>query len=195
MLSDEIAKGLCRNQEFKVSSFLILRYLILKEGMVSIAIFLTLALAALALGIFVDLRWLVTFFMLTCLIAPMGIAFLYIFYALKPLYAFNTLPHTISIHGRRLTIRIYLPTSELNKNKEESEGGFPEGEENKGVENDEEGNKGEENKEEKYKDMEIDLDDIGLPEMYGKAMYYPIAGKEGLLILPMLTDEDSSTHY
>ncbi|MCM1428174.1 MAG: hypothetical protein NC097_00055 [Clostridium sp.] len=84
----------------------------------------TAVVALTVIGIFVDLRWLIVGLALLFLVAPMLMAFLYIFYALRPFTAYNILPHTIASHpeGLLLTIRRTFPQEENEKKKGEEKG-------------------------------------------------------------------------
>lgn len=55
------------------------------------------ALVAAALGIAIDLRWLIIGLMVVCIVTPMVIAFLYFNYGLRPESFVNIVPHTVRI--------------------------------------------------------------------------------------------------
>ena len=86
-------------------------------------------LAACAL-IFSDLRFLILALMAVFIITPMAMAFLYINYALHPLVACNTLPHSLRLDSDSIIITVYARnTAEENKETadgEESSGRNPE---------------------------------------------------------------------
>lgn len=55
-----------------------------------------LALALLAAGIFIDIRWAIVFLMIVFIVAPMAMSFLYFYHGLKPATAANVVPHYIT---------------------------------------------------------------------------------------------------
>lgn len=63
-----------------------------------------LAVAALLAGIFFDLRWGVVFLMIVFLVAPMILAFLYIFHGMRPLTALNVAPHKITFGKQNIAV-------------------------------------------------------------------------------------------
>lgn len=93
----------------KHSSKTILSILAMRYAFWPLLATLSLFLLFLTLGIFVDLRWAVVAFMILCIVIPMLGAFLYIWHALKPVTALNTLPHEICETGDSFLLTIYIP--------------------------------------------------------------------------------------
>ncbi|MCM1152175.1 MAG: hypothetical protein NC328_00770 [Muribaculum sp.] len=93
----------------KYSSGTILSILAMKYAFWPLIATITVFLALLSIGIFVDLRWIIVALMIICIIAPMIAAFLYIWHALKPVTAINTLPHSIRETPDSLIITVHLP--------------------------------------------------------------------------------------
>lgn len=92
--------------EFKIPSSSILMILAMRHAFWPALLILILFFASIAVGIFVDYRWIAMAFILLCLVLPMIAAFLYFWYALKPATAFNTLPHTLSLTQDALIVRM-----------------------------------------------------------------------------------------
>lgn len=74
-----------------------LGFLLLRHGMIPVAVLIFTVLIGIALGILVDYRILLVAFMLLCIVGPGMMAWLYFWYAMKPGYAFNSLPHILEI--------------------------------------------------------------------------------------------------
>lgn len=77
-----------------------------------IAIILLISIPALAAGIFHDIRWLIVFFLVICVAAPMVMAFIFIFHGLRPSTASNLTPHTIEIKNDGIHVSIYRSTED-----------------------------------------------------------------------------------
>lgn len=75
-----------------------------------------LAVGGIALGIVIDLRWLVVALMIIFIVIPFVLAFLYYYYGLRRECYVNTIPHRFIINGEGLTCRLYIP--DLNSEKE-----------------------------------------------------------------------------
>lgn len=99
-------------QEFRIPSSRILTYLALRYAFWPALAAICLFFLSIALGIFVDIRWIAMSFILLCLIAPMGSAYLYFWHALKPATAYNTLPHTLSHDEVAIILRLRLSPDE-----------------------------------------------------------------------------------
>lgn len=72
-----------------------------------IALLLVLSLPALAAGIFHDLRWIVVFFMIICLVAPLMLSFLYFYYGLSPLASFNVASHSLKFIENGIFVTVF----------------------------------------------------------------------------------------
>ncbi len=72
-----------------------------------IALLLVLSLPALAAGIFHDLRWIVVFFMIICLVAPLMLSFLYFYYGLSPLASFNVASHSLKFIENGILVTVF----------------------------------------------------------------------------------------
>ena len=70
------------------------------------------AVMGIALGITVDLRWLVVGLLIVCVVAPTLLAFLYYYYGLQRGCFVNTLPHRIVIADDGLIARLVIPVSD-----------------------------------------------------------------------------------
>lgn len=92
---------------FKISSGRIFGYILYFHGLWAMGITAVLIIAAFALGFWLDLRILIVGFMLLCLVVPMLMAWYYFYYALRPLTAFNVLPHTLTLTHRGIQMQIY----------------------------------------------------------------------------------------
>lgn len=77
-----------------------------------VAVTLIVSIPALAAGIFLDIRWLIVFFLVICVVSPMVLAFIFIFHGLRPSTASNLTPHTIEINKDGIHISIYRSTEE-----------------------------------------------------------------------------------
>lgn len=70
-------------------------------GALSVAFF-----ATVAIGIFIDLRWVVISMMLIFLIAPLLIAYLYFYHGLKQMTAINVVPHILTLSDADIIVDI-----------------------------------------------------------------------------------------
>ncbi len=129
----------------------------------------TLFLVSLILCIFVDLRFLAIAMLIIGVIFPMFVAFLYFYHALKPGFAFNILSHRFSLDKEDLSVTIRTSIDPEQKDNKE-------GKENV---------KDEERDiiEERFREIRIGYGELGNWEEFGGKAYYPVKGKEGLIIL------------
>lgn len=148
--------------EIKISSGQILALLAMKYAFWPAIIILTLFLAAIVLGIFVDPRWIAMAFIVLCFLLPLAAAFLYFWYALRPFTVYNTLPHsfTFTTEAIRLTIKKSFPSSEELRPDADCE--------------------------EEHSEVEISLKSISSVELWGSGLVLFVGpeGKQGLLIIP-----------
>ncbi len=72
-----------------------------------LAIGLILLIPALAAGILFDIRWLIVFFLLICVVAPMILAFLFFYHGLRPSTASNLLPHSVEVSDDGIAVSSY----------------------------------------------------------------------------------------
>lgn len=70
------------------------------------------AVAGLALGVAVDLRWFVAGLMVVFLVIPMVMAFLYYYYGLRKECFINAVPHMIAVDEEGMTVTILSPVPE-----------------------------------------------------------------------------------
>ena len=75
-------------------------------GTVPVATVAALAVPALALGIFLDIRWLVVFLMIIFLLVPMAMSFLYFYHGLRPSTASNTSLHRLHFDNDGIKVSI-----------------------------------------------------------------------------------------
>ncbi|MCH5235906.1 MAG: hypothetical protein J1E16_11485 [Muribaculaceae bacterium] len=62
------------------------------------------------IGIFIDNRFFIVALIWLFLIFPMIVAFLYFFYGMKPLTAFNTIPHSLKFYDHKITVQFFKET-------------------------------------------------------------------------------------
>lgn len=105
-------------KEIKMPPKKMLSILFLQNGSAAIWIALGGIIVFLVLGICVDHRFLFVVVLWLFLISPMEIAFLYFFYGMQPLTAFNTIPHRIIFNPKEIKI-IFIPIEKPEQKKED----------------------------------------------------------------------------
>ncbi len=83
------------------------RQLLLLHGMPWVAAFLLALIPVLLLGIFHDLRWIIVFFMLICLVLPMLTFFLYFYHGMRASTVTNIVPHSLRIDDEGITVTLF----------------------------------------------------------------------------------------
>lgn len=104
------AEPLCTVAPLRMSRGAFLRTLARMKARRPLALLATAVTAAVAAGIFIDVRWSIVALMLVTVVAPMIMAFLYIVWAISPRCLHNVHPHAAKIYPEHLSIS-YTVTS------------------------------------------------------------------------------------
>lgn len=97
---------------FTIGRGKLFKKMIFKDGFAWIAMTMLLAILFIALGIAVDLRWLVVSLALLAIVLPMIISFIYISKGMTFENSLNALPHLVKIDDKGAEIRLYIKQSE-----------------------------------------------------------------------------------
>lgn len=84
-------------------------------------IVLAILIAAAAVAAIADIRWLIVALMLACIVAPMVMAWLYLYYGLRPECFVNILPHKVRIDTKGIRVIILQANEEDGKEEEYKE--------------------------------------------------------------------------
>lgn len=95
------------------------RELLLRHGKIPTMVFLVVATVCGALAAAGDLRWLVVMLMAVCLVAPLILAWLYMYHGMRPVTALNVAPHRLKAEGSTLTAEIIEEAEDEKGNKTE----------------------------------------------------------------------------
>lgn len=188
-LSKEVSEGESSEEftgEFSVSSSRLLGLLMMRWGFYPLLAAFTFFLAGVALGIFLDIRWLIVAFMVLCIVIPALVAFIYFWYALKPLCSFNILPHTLrsTPDGIEVRIRVNAPISKEDSSKKSVEQEEDPADKSKA--------QVKEGKEPEYRTILIPRSQMQPPQIYGSGLlcFLGPTGRDGLIIFPPGFDEN-----
>ena len=95
------------SKEIKMSSGKMLSQLYLRDGISWSIVALSGVIVFIILGLTLDYRFYFLSLIWLFLFIPLIIAFLYFFYGMKPLTAFNCIPHQLNFDDQNLKIKIY----------------------------------------------------------------------------------------
>ncbi|MDE7381863.1 MAG: hypothetical protein K2N03_07045 [Muribaculaceae bacterium] len=168
MTTDAEIQSIPTDDFFKIGNSNLISYLLMKEGLLWIIILGTIVLMATVLCIFVDIRFLAVSMLCITVIAPLGLAYFYFYYALKPLYAFNVLPHKINYSQDSLSVIIRTTPPPLyiedKTDDEDNKASF------------------DERKDDTFRTITIAYSRLGAAEYIGSKYYTPIDRNEGVII-------------
>lgn len=94
------------SKEIKMTSKQLLSILLLNYGSRWIIISIIGIVIAVVLGFALDVRFFILGLIWICMIVPMMVAFLYFYYGMLPLTAFNAIPHRLFIAEDQIRIRL-----------------------------------------------------------------------------------------
>jgi hypothetical protein len=97
---------------FTIGRGKLFKKMIFKDGFVWITITVLLAILFVALGIAVDLRWLVVSLVLLAIVLPMIVSFIYISRGMTFENSLNALPHLVKIRDKGVEIKLYTKRGE-----------------------------------------------------------------------------------
>lgn len=178
-----------RSNIFKISQGSVLMLLALQRGkwwgIFGLAIVVVLILISIALA---DIRWAIVSAMVIFIIIPMSMAFLYIYYALKPNVVFNVLPHTVETTSTGVEITLYEKIEPTPEEGDQGGEGEKEDTENGTAEDKikEKSTDGLENDETKYRELskkQYDYSQIGRYELGMNSVIFHLK-PEGYMIVP-----------
>lgn len=92
------------------------RYLFFSKALIWCGVIGALTIPALIAAFFGDIRWIIVFFMLICLVAPMLTVFLYFYHGLNPVTVLNTVTHKILFSPSGLTVEIFDDNKDEDNN-------------------------------------------------------------------------------
>lgn len=106
------------SKEFRMSGGRFAAELVFRYAGVWLLLLSATAVTGVALGIAVDLRWMIAALMVVFIIIPMVLAFLYYYYGLRRECFVNMLPHRIVVEDEGISVRLKLSSAECQENKE-----------------------------------------------------------------------------
>ena len=105
------------SKELKMPSKKMLSVLFMQNGAKAILIAVGGIIIFLILGLLFSYKFFILCLVWLFFISPMEIAFLYFYYGMRPLTAFNTIPHTIDFSPDKITYH-FIPLDQEEKEKE-----------------------------------------------------------------------------
>lgn len=105
---------------FKMSSASFVKEMIFRYGGIWLGTLSMLAVAGIALGIAIDLRWLIIALMVIFLLMPMAVAFIYYYYGLRKECYVNTVPHKLILTSDGLTARMFFSNYDENNSEQDN---------------------------------------------------------------------------
>lgn len=82
-------------------------HLIMAHGIMALTLMGVAGALSIGAAILVDVRIVVIFFLIVCIIAPMVMIHIYLSHALRPATALNLLPHTLHVEGEEIAVTLY----------------------------------------------------------------------------------------
>lgn len=105
---------------FKIKTHVICRTLFLLYGKPWIIGGCILLTAAVLLGIFLDLRWIIIALMIVFIVSPMILSFLFFYYGMNPISVINSPPHQLEFDENGIMASIFTQTA-TSQPKEEAD--------------------------------------------------------------------------